>query len=396
MSLTKQAIGAIIEYRKAILINPTEIESESLLLKDKCLSLGRQDQNFFYNVNANSFGSGQFGFPSAETFDREEYLTFRYLYESSHYLRKVMYKNQKTNLEKLIADVDQANPELTNEYDRTYGIWVSEGLEKRTLLKIESTKKGLSNSKNFFIFQKVALDPNAYGQDLLHWVYPNDFRSDLYFAFKNSSKEIACSWGVNSNLINFYMAHIDAKKMGEKIAIFSGVSAGTLLAAWGISQMLTSNRSSESAVFNNTLMSSASVQAADILASANLSAHQNYGFENFPGYYAPQSSQLMANQAGFLNHLQPSTGTNRYDFQIAALKSLDSAFNADYLSNTAPIQTMLPSLGISNTGGDILGCKAMLSELTSPNGNMTQVYGTINGKNIFKTFQKIGNTIYIN
>ena len=106
MSLTQQAIDAIINYRKVVLTNPTAIESENLILKSKCLSLGRQDQNLFYTVNKDSFkdsfGSGHMGFPSTETFDREEYLTFRYLYESSHYVRRVMYKNQKKNLEKLI------------------------------------------------------------------------------------------------------------------------------------------------------------------------------------------------------------------------------------------------------------------------------------------------------
>lgn len=403
MSLTEQAVQAITDYRKAILIKPTEIEKENLRLLSTCKALARQDQNVFYTVNKNSFGSGDWGFPSSERFDREEYMTFRYLYESSYYVRRIMYKNQKLNLDKLIADVEHAHPELSKQYEHEYGFLARDGFSKRASLKIEAVSKGLGSSKNLFIFQKVLHAPKRYGQDTLKWIYPNNFRSDLYAAFKESSKEIAKSWGANANLLDFYINHIDAKKLGEKIAIISGVSAGTVLAAWGVSQLFNSNNSFQSASSNNAVLPAATTQMASMLASNNIPAQQNYGLENFPEYFAPQSNRLMANQAGFLNCLQPSTGTNQYDLQIAHLDLMKSVFSSqpNYLVDSTPIpsstlQPVLPSLGLGSNHGNILGCKAVLSELTSPDGAMTQVYGTINGQNVFKTFRKIGNTLYIN
>ena len=111
----------------------------------------------------------------------------------------------------------------------------------------------------------------------------------------------------------------------------------------------------------------------------------------------------MANQAGFLNYLDRTAGANQYDLQIANMNLVDSMLNpqVDYLANTAPIASsppplVLPSLGVTPNNGNILGCKAVLSELTSPDGKMTQIYGTINGQNVMTTFRKLGNTLWVN
>lgn len=398
MSLTEQAIEAIASYRAEVLAKPTTIEEENAKLLKTCQRLGKEDNNIFYSVSRDSF----LFFPSTEKFDRDEYMTFRYLYESSYHVRKTLCKSQKARLKIMIAKVLEDHSELEVKFEEEYGIWAKDGISKRIDLKTEALLKGLDDSKSLFVFEKVVASPGDFCQNILDWVLPSEYETNLFSSFKDSAKEIATKWGANANLLDYYIGHIDRKKIGEKIAIISGISAGAILAAWGISRTIKSSSQSNSVNSGFLPVTKGLYGTASI--NDNIFADKLYfGLDSFPSYQTLPSNQIMANQAGYLNYLDRSPGTNLYDLQIANMNLVGSMLNpqVDYLANTAPIVSsppplVLPSLGVTPNNGNILGCKAVLSELTSPDGKMTQIYGTINGQKVMTTFRKLGNTLWVN
>ena len=398
MSLTEQAIEAIASYRTEVLAKPTAIEEENAKLLLICQRLGREDKNIFYSVSKDDFWL----FPSTENFDREEYLTFRYLYESSYYVRRTLCKSQKARLKTMIGRVLEEHNELGDQFEKDYGFWAKDGISKRIDLKADALLKGLDDSMSLFVFKKVLASPGDFDQNILDWVFPSEYKSKLFSSFKDSSKEIAIKWGSKENLLDYYISHIDLKKVGEKVAIATGISAGAILAAWGVSRAIRSVGSADS--MNSAILPVAGGIYGGAAINDNMFADKRYfGLDNFPSYQTLPSNQIMANQAGFLSYLDRSPGTNRYDLQIANMNMFDSILNSkvDYLANTAPIVSsppplVLPSLGVTPNNGNILGCKAVLSELTSPDGKLTQIYGTINGQNVMTTFNKLGNTLWVN
>lgn len=397
MSLTEQAIKAITSYRTEVLAKPTAIEEESAKLLLTCKRLGLEDNNIFYSARREDFVF----FPSTERFDREEYMTFRYLYESSYHVRRTLCKSQKDRLKMMIEKVLENHNELGTKFEEEYGIWVKDGLSKRIDLKTEALLKGLDDSKSLFTFKKVLASPEDFDQNIVDWVLPSEYKNKLFSSFKNSSKEIATKWGSSPTLLDYYISHVDLKKVGERIAIVSGISAGAILAAWGVSNAIRSSGSANSGNVELPLVPAIGYGA--IQANENMFADRQYfGFDNFPSYLALPSNQVMANQAGFLNYLDRAPGTNQFDLQIANMNLVNSILNpqVDYQANTVPVIStpqplVLPSLGVTPNNGNIMGCKAVLSELTSPDGNMTQIYGTINGQNVMTTFKKFGNTHWI-
>lgn len=399
MSLTEQAIEAITSYRTAVLAKPTTIKEENEKLLQTCQRLGKEDKNIFYSVSKDDFWL----FPSTETFDREEYLTFRYLYESSYHVRRALCRSQKARLQMMIGKVLEDHKELGSKFEEEYGFWAKDGIKKRINLKQEALLKGFDDSKSLFAFNKVVASPGDFDQNILDWVFPSEYKTNLFASFRESSKEIAVKWGANANLLDYYIGHINLKKVGEKIAILSGISAGAILAAWGISRAIRVGSSANS-MSSAILPASGGFYGTVGINDNFLTGKQYFGLDNFPSYQTLPSNQIMANQAGFLNYLDRAPGTNQYDLQIAYTNLIDSTLNSrvDYLANTAPIASsppplVLPSLGITPTNGNILGCRAVLSELTSPtpNGKITQIYGTINGQNVMTTFNKTGNTLYV-
>ena len=398
MSLTEQAIEAITSYRAEVLARPTTIEEENAKLLLTCQRLGREDNNIFYSASREDF----MFFPSTERFDREEYMAFRYLYESSYYVRRALCKSQKARLGIMIGKALEDHNELGDKFEEEYGIWAKDGISKRINLKAEALQKGIDDSKSLYAFKKIVASPGDFGQNILDWVLPSEYRASLFSDFKDSSKEIATKWGANANLLDYYIGHIDRKKVAEKIAIVSGISAGAILSAWGISRAIRSSGSANSVNSGLLPVAGGFYEASQGIGNSFVD-RQYFGLDNFPSYQALPSNQMMANQAGFLSYLDRSPGTNQYDLQIANMNLVDSMLNpqVDYLANTAPVASspqplVLPSLGVTPNNGNILGCKAVLSELTSPDGNMTQIYGTINGQNIMTTFRKLGNTLWVN
>jgi hypothetical protein len=312
MSLTEQAIDAITSYRRKVLATPTAIEEESAKLLLTCQRLGREDNNIFYSARREDFVF----FPSTEKFDREEYMTFRYLYESSYHVRRTLSKNQKARLKMMIGKVLEEHNELGAKFDEEYGIWSKDGLSKRIDLKAEALLKGLDDSKSLFTFKKVLNSPDDFDQNIMDWVLPSEYKSNLFSSFKDSLKEIAAKWGSSPTLLDYYIGHIDLKKVGEKIAVVTGISAGTILAAWGVSKAIRLSGSTNSE--NSSLPLVPTIGYAALQVDENIFVDKPYfGFENFTDFQTLPSNQIMANQAGFLNYLDRAPGANSYDLQIA-------------------------------------------------------------------------------
>jgi len=145
MSLTEQAIEAIASYRTEVLAKPTAIEEENAKLLLTCQRLGREDKNLFYSVSKDDFWL----FPSTENFDREEYLTFRYLYESSYRVRRTLCKSQKARLKLMIGKVLEDHNELEEKFEEEYGFWAKDGMSKRIDLKTDALLKGTSKFTRF-------------------------------------------------------------------------------------------------------------------------------------------------------------------------------------------------------------------------------------------------------
>ena len=279
MSLTEQAIEAIASYRAEVLAKPTTIEEENAKLLLTCQRLGREDKNIFYSVSKDDFWL----FPSTENFDREEYLTFRYLYESSYHVRRTLCKSQKARLKLMIGKVLEDHNELEVKFEEEYGFWAKDGMSKRIDLKTDALLEGLGDSKSLFVFRKVLASPEDFDQNILDWVSPSKYKSNLFGSFKDSSKEIAAKWGTNTNLLDYYVGHIDLKKVGEKIAIASGISAGAILAAWGVSRAIRCGDTSNS-MDSAILPVSGGLHGAARINENTFADKQYFGLDNFPSY----------------------------------------------------------------------------------------------------------------
>lgn len=418
MSLTDQAVQAICSYRQNVLEEPTQIDQEINKLLENLRRIGIDDNNMFYQVNKQSFVN----FPEDEKFDKETYMTFRYLYETSFVVRRILIQ-QKTNLleEKATKLIDEYD-DLTRGYDKEYGQLSPESIGKRAVLKTQSKWNGLKKSKTLYVIKKVIENPNSYKQENSdEWKLPGEYKEKMKEEFQNSSREIGEKLGLSKKLIDFYIKHIDRKKFTERAAIVSGVIGGTVLIAWGLSNRFKSGDSldaSSDVFYTNSL-------AGNIPIDTN-PAFINYGIENYPEYMATQSNTLMANQAGFLNYLQNggvqgsneltmnllnnetalqiARESNQTAMNLAAMQSNSNMMAShmenirsilgtqfDYGGSTAPV-----AIGgaVNNCTGSILGSNAQLN-IMDLGSNAQTITGTINGQNVNTTIRRIGNFLSV-
>ena len=173
MSLTDQAVQAICSYRQNVLEEPTQIDQEINKLLENLRRIGIDDNNMFYQVNKQSFVN----FPEDEKFDKETYMTFRYLYETSFVVRRILIQ-QKTNLleEKATKLIDEYD-DLTRGYDKEYGQLSPESIGKRAVLKTQSKWNGLKKSKTLYVIKKVIENPTNYKQENSdEWKLPGEYK----------------------------------------------------------------------------------------------------------------------------------------------------------------------------------------------------------------------------
>ena len=419
MSLTDQAVQAICNYRQQVLENPTEIDNEINKLLESLRRIGIDDNNMFYQVNQQSF----LNFPEDEKFDKETYMTFRYLYETSFVVRRILLNQKTLNLEEKALKLIEEFDDLTRGYDKEYGQLSPESLGKRALLKTESKWNGLKKSKSLYVIKKVSENPSIYKQENPdEWKLPGTYKQKMKEEFQKSAKELGKKLDLSENLIDFYINHIDRKKFSERAAIISGVIGGTVLIAWGLS-----NRFKSSDTLDASTDAFYAGSFADNLPVDANPTFINYGIENYPEYMATQSNNLMANQAGFLNYLQNgglngnteltmNIINNETALQIAResnqtamyLASMQANSNLaqrhmenigsilgtqfDYGASTAPVVIG----GATNTcTGSILGSNAQLN-IMDLGTNAQTITGTINGQNVNTTIRRIGNMLSVN
>lgn len=414
MSLTDQAVKAISEYRTKILSSPTNINNEVSILRRRLEEIGRQDRNIFYTVNRESFLT----FPLNESFDRDEYLTFRYLFESSYAVRRVLVRSKRQQLEKMAQDLLNGSRELSREYELEYNQLSIRSAGKRTALKAEAQLNGISSSRLFFAIKRACELPDSLGvADRADWIRPDEYKRQLHREFKAASQEIGVAWGMSPRLADYYIRHIEIKKSTEKAAIVSAIAGGTVLAAWGLSRAFQAS---------NEIMSAgaaiATVGATIPFASRDeLSSHPIkplYGLENFAAFMAMPSNQLTANQAGFLNHLQNLGTTNAHAVQLAGIQSARESAQAIGLETSKAISQALTqqydygrlgpavseSLGLKpmkegagsssiSSTGNLLGAGTNLT--INDMGNTARISGFINGQHVMTNVTRIGNLIKI-
>ena len=416
MSLTDQAVQSICNYRQNVLNEPTQIDKEINKLLEGLRRIGLDDNNMFYQVSKQSFNN----FPENEKFDKETYMTFRYLYETSFVVRRILLQQKTMLLEEKATKLIDEYDDLTRGYDKEYGQLSPESIGKRALLKTKSKWNGLKKSKSLYVINKVIENPSNYKQENSdEWKLPCEYKDKMKEEFQNSSKEIGKKLGLSEGLIDFYIQHIDRKKFTERAAIISGVIGGTVLIAWGLSNRFKSNDAldASSDVFYTSSF-------AENIPLDNNQAFINYGIENYPEYMATQSNSLMANQAGFLNFLQNGSlqgnneltmnlinnetalqiarESNQTAMHLAAMQSnsnLSQSFmenigsimgtQFDYGGSTAPV---VIGGAANNFTGSILGSNAQLN-IMDLGTNAQTITGTINGQNVNTTIRRIGNVL---
>jgi len=397
MSLTDQAVKAISSYREALLKSPRDIESEQDSLRRKLTEIGRSDSNIFYTVNKQSF----IGFPDGERFDKEAYITFRYLFESSYVIRRALVSEKRKQLEALAGKLIAKNKEVSDRYDLEYNQLSLGSIGKRAALKAESQYNGISSSKIFYAIQQACSKPFTLGvEEDKDWIMPSEYKKRIHREFRNSCREIGKSWGLTESLIDFYITHIELKKKTEKLAIASAIAGGTVLAAWGLSKAFE--------VGHGLAAGSASATTAGSLSSSGglggIGVAPVYGFENLPQYVAIQGNPLAANQAAYFNHLSSLGGTNMYDVQIAMLnnsgnmlrsmtEASSSIIGRQYNYDCAPV--VINSFGGGfNQASNMLGANTNLY-VREIGDSLVTITGSIGGQNVNTNIRKIGNMLNI-
>jgi len=398
MSLTDQAVEAIGMYREALLRSPCEIKEEQKKLQDTLLAIGRADTNIFYTVNKQSF----IGFPESEVFDKEEYLTFRYLFESSYIVRRALVSKKRAQLETMAANLLSENSELSRQYELEYNQFSFESLAKRAALKAKSQYNGISSSKRLFAIEKACSDPKALGiEDDREWLLPSNYKKRIHQEFRKSATEIGKEWGISNKLLEFYINHIELKKTSEKLAVASAIAGGAVLAAWGLSKAFEASSQVASAV-TPTAASSGVAIAGDIQGMGFPAAI--HGFENLPEYVAIQSNPLTANQAAYFNHLNTLGSTNAYDVQMALINE-NGQMMRSLMENMTQAITSTPTYDFTpvvvNSMGKDLGLQNnMLGAATNLNvreigENLVTITGTVSGQNVNTNIRRIGNMLNI-
>ena len=406
MSLTDQAVQVICDYRQKVLEEPTKIDKEINTLLENLRRIGTDDNNMFYQVNKQSF----INFPEEEKFDKETYMTFRYLYETSFVVRRILLQQKTFHLEEKANKLIEEFEDLTRGYDKEFGQLSPESLGKRAVLKTQSKWNGLKSSKSLYVIKKVIENPANYDQQQSdEWKLPGEYKDKMKEEFKNSSREIGKKLGLSDKLIEFYIQHIDRKKFSERAAIISGVVGGSVLIAWGLSNRFKSNNTLEAssdAFYTGSL--------ADNLSLEDNPLYLNYGIENYPEYMATQSNSLMANQAGFLNFLQNGNvqgnneltmnlinnetalqiarESNQTAMQLAAMQSSNNLMSQSMDVASSIFGTQYNYGGsVSNAcTGTLLGSQADL-QILDLGPDAQQIMGTINGQNVHTTIRRIGN-----
>ena len=398
MSLTDQAVEAIGQYREALLKSPSQIKEEQKKLQDTLLTIGRADTNIFYAVNKQSF----IGFPESEPFDKEEYLTFRYLFESSYTVRRALVAKKRAQLETMATRLLSRDRELSRQYELEYNQFSFESLGKRAALKARSQYNGVSSSKSFFVIEKACSDPNSLGiEDDREWLLPSNYKKRIHQEFRKSATEIGKEWGISNKLLEFYINHIELKKTSEKLAVASAIAGGAVLAAWGLSKAF--EASSQAASAGATAAASSGVAIAGDIQGMGVPT-AIHGFENLPEYVAIQSNPLTANQAAYFNHLDTLGSTNAYDVQMALINENGQIMrslmeNTTQLMNSTPTYDYTPV--VVNSMGSNLGLQNnMLGAPTNLNvreigENLVTITGTVSGQNVNTNIRRIGNMLNI-
>ena len=397
MSLTEEAVDAISNYRQSLLKSPRYIELEQEKLRVKLSEIARRDSNIFYQVERQNF----IGFPDNETFDREAYLTFRYLFESSYVIRRALVAAKRSQLETMARDLLAANSDLSRKYDLQYNQMSFDSARKRALLKAISQYNGVSSSRLFFAMEQAATKPEDLGiSDNSDWIAPSDYKRRVHREFRNSAREIRRTWGISKRLLDFYITHIELKKASERLAVASAIAGGTVLVAWGVSRAFQSG---------HQLSAGSSAATGSILSTAaNLPSFGPlgpiYGFQNLPQFVAIQGTPLTANQAAYFNHLSNLGTTNAYDVQLAmlnksgeTLKSItdvsSSIFGSQYNYGCAP--ALIDSLGGGfNQPGNILGANTNLN-VREIGDSLVNITGTISGQNVHTNIRRVGDMLNI-
>jgi len=398
MSLTDEAVKAISGYREALLRSPRDIEEEQSNLRKRLTEIGRRDTNVFYTVNRQSF----IGFPPGERFDREEYITFRYLFESSYVIRRALVAEKRKQLEIMAKELIENNKEISKKYDAEYKQFSFDSMGKRAALKARSQYNGVSSSKLFYAIEQAQQYPMDTGvKDNKEWLIPSDYKKKIHREFRESSRQIGKQWGISDTLVEFYISHIELKKKTEKLAIASAVAGGAVLAAWGLSRAF--DAGNQLAAGSATAATAGGVSAAGgnrVITGAN----PVYGFENLPQYVAIQGNPLAANQAAYFNHLSNLGGTNMYDVQIAMLnnsgnmfrsmtESIGSTISQQYKYGCAPV--VVNSFGGGfNKAGTMLGANTNLY-VREIGDSLVTITGTVAGQNVNTNIRRIGDMLNI-
>ena len=390
MSLTDEAVQVISSYRQNVLREPMRFKIENQELRKKLSEIASRDSNIFYTVNEQSFLT----FPENEKFDRDEYLTFRYLFESSYAVRRMLTKQKVVQLTELAERLLNQETDLNGEYDTTYNRFSFESAAKRASLKAQAQLNGISSSKTFFVIQKVVKSPSDFNlENKIDWILPRVYKSDLHSQFRASARQIGLDWGIAPTLVEYYINHIEMKKAAEKAAIISAVAGGAVVAAWGISAAVQNHKTIAQAggLLTATAVSSA-IPVGPALMQKDL-IQPLYGLENLAQFMAPQATPLIANQAAFLNHFANYGKANTNDVTIASINAVSNALtNTPTYGADCFIPTVVGTN--SNSPGSILGANTNLTVREMSPGFAT-ITGTINGQSVMTNIRQVGDAFNI-
>lgn len=403
MTLTEEATAAISNYRQRLLENPSSFDEQQKLLNRQLTEIGRRDNNVFYAVSRNSF----LDFPEGELFDREEYLTFRYLFESSYAVRRALVRRKRDQLVSLAADALIRNPQIASKYNSRYSIRSWGAIARRGALKAEAQINKVESSRIFFAIKSICSNADEYQIDNpLDWIMPGSYDSQLHSEFRKRSKSLGIAWGLSPRLAEYYCRHIEAKKLGEQAAIFTAATGGAILAAWGISRIAQATNNSQ----QTTALASAGMQALNQATRVETPRMYNslYGLENFPQFMAPQSNHIGANQAAFLGYLQAPAGSNPHNINLAmidsaqrsaqtaaqtTLRSIGEIASKNYNYFEGFNESLAARLGNSFQGrGNILGADTNLVARTIGD-DLVRISGQINGQDVLANIRRVGDTL---
>ena len=225
MGTRKEAHKYLLEFRKAILDNPTSFDEMSNVLRKNLddLEVRYRSRNWFGTAYDESYKAEFYKGEKKLGLDLKETGIIELLEAANFRTREETIKTWRDLLEQRTKEIFKSNKEIKELYESSSDFF---------RLKKESLKEQVSN-KVIFCIETINNDPSKYDEDIYDWQKPSEILVSQKEDQIKGSINLLTSWGMDKESVGRYIDVVEEGyenyKKGKKVVIGAAIIAGAVL-----------------------------------------------------------------------------------------------------------------------------------------------------------------------